>query len=105
MKKFMKTVEYDSHADDGDVEGDEEEEDDSEEDDKEDNKDENAAESEDLGSSTSLNTNPDNRNFQTLPLNRDVEALDSQDYVEFSNNGDGMGHDQMPFTDEDDEDL
>ncbi|KAM0150129.1 hypothetical protein ACHAQE_009075 [Botrytis cinerea] len=107
---YEDSLEYDSHVDDRDVEGDEEEEDDKEEDDKEeddkeDNKDENAAESEDLGSSTSLNTDSDNRNFQTLPLNRAVEALGSQYYAEYSNDGDGMGHNQMPFPDEDDEEL
>ncbi|TGO19464.1 hypothetical protein BTUL_0004g01020 [Botrytis tulipae] len=90
-------LEYDSHAGDEDVEDDQ--------DDEGDDKEEYEAESENLGTSTSSNTDSDHRPFRTVPFSSAVEALDYQDYAAFTNNGDGMGHDQMPLLDEDDADL
>ncbi|TGO25116.1 hypothetical protein BPAE_0087g00230 [Botrytis paeoniae] len=89
-------LEYDSNADDGDVENEE---------DGQEDKEEIGAENENLGTSTSSNTDPDNRIFRTLPFNPAVEVLGFQDYSAFENNGDGMGHDQLPLPNEGDADL
>ncbi|THV46622.1 hypothetical protein BGAL_0372g00130 [Botrytis galanthina] len=89
-------LDYDSHAGDEDVEDDESDEGD--------DKEEAEAENKNLGSSTSLNTDSDDRTFRAVPFNPAVEVLGFHDYATFTN-GDGMGHDQMPLPDEDDADL
>ncbi|TGO47919.1 hypothetical protein BOTNAR_0501g00080 [Botryotinia narcissicola] len=90
-------LEYDSHAGDEDVEDDEGDEGD--------DKEEAEPENKNPGSSTSLNTDSDDRTFRTAPFNPAVEGLGFRDYAAFTNNGDGMGHDQMPLPDENDADL
>ncbi|KAF7912627.1 uncharacterized protein EAF01_001648 [Botrytis porri] len=90
-------LEYDSNADDGDVENEEDQED--MEEDMENDEKEIGAENEDLGTSTSSNADPEDRIFRTLPFSPAVEALGFQDYTPFTNNGDVMVHNQMPFPD------
>ncbi|KAF7951707.1 hypothetical protein EAE96_007006 [Botrytis aclada] len=96
-------LEYDSHADDDDDDDDDDVEDG--EGKEEDDNEKIEPESEDLATSTSSNTNSDDRIFRNLPFNPSFEVVGFQNHTPFTTNEDGMGQNQMPFSDEDDADL